>query len=421
MKLLLLCNMIPGQVRLAMGLENRGEGVWLDHVLEGILSKDNINVFFLGRHSCECSGTVSTNFRYALFEEPLPERYYVGLEKAFQKILEDYSPDVIHIWGTEYGHTLAMINACERLNMVSKAVISLQGICAFCEQHHNEGIPQSVVHSSTFRDFIRQDNLAQLARKYTQRGVLEVEALKKAQNVIGRTEWDRATSMQINPALRYFHCNETMRPPFYSGVWTYENSIPHRIFAPGWRDPSKGFHNLLKAFPEILKSYPDAVITVPGPSYYPQSFKQRLRMRAYDKYLISLTDQFGLKDKIIFLGHLSAEQMKMAFLEANVFAFPSNVENSPNTVCESMLLGVPCVSSCVGGLLKMMKHGAEGFIYQPSAEYMLAYYIGEIFRMKADAQAMGAAARAHALQTHDPEQNLNTLFLIYREIQAESK
>lgn len=416
MKLLILCNMIPGMVRTAMGQEDNGGGVWLDHVLAGLLSCEDIQIHLMARDNAAGSGQVSESFQYSLFEEPKPYVYYQNLEEQFVGVLNGFQPDVIHIWGTEYGHTLAMVNAAQRLGMIDSVVVNIQGVCAFVGNHHNEGIPHHVIHSWSLRDILRKDNLYQMSKTYDKRGKLEVQALQKARNVIGRTEWDRAVCAQVNPDLHYYHCNETMRPAFYSDMWEYEKCTKHRVFAPSWWDPSKGFHNLLRAFPEILKAYPDATITVPGDSYFPKSIKQWLRMRAYDKYLVRLTKKLGLRKKIQFMGRLSAEEMKNAFLDANVFVMPSNIENSPNTVCESMLLGVPCVSALVGGIMKMMIHGAEGFIYQPSAEYMLAYYVKEIFGMEERAESIGAAARNHAFKTHDADENLQTLLDIYKKI-----
>ena len=81
-----------------------------------------------------------------------------------------------------------------------------------------------------------------------------------------------------------------------------------------------------------------------------------------------------------------------------------------------MLLGVPCVSSDVGGVTTMMTHHKEGYVYQSTAPYMLAYYIRQVFAMEDKAASMGQQARSHAAKTHDPENNLRDLLDIYREI-----
>lgn len=70
----------------------------------------------------------------------------------------------------------------------------------------------------------------------------------------------------------------------------------------------------------------------------------------------------------------------MRYLASSVFVSVSTIENSPNSVGEAMLFGCPVVSSCVGGVLDMLEHGQEGFLYQASAPYMLAWYVGCVFR-----------------------------------------
>ena len=67
--------------------------------------------------------------------------------------------------------------------------------------------------------------------------------------------------------------------------------------------------------------------------------------------------------------------MKERFLKSNVFVSPSTIENSPNSLGEAMLLGIPCISSDVGGVKNLLKHEEEGYVYQTDAPYMLAYYV----------------------------------------------
>lgn len=81
-----------------------------------------------------------------------------------------------------------------------------------------------------------------------------------------------------------------------------------------------------------------------------------------------------------------------------------------------MLLGVPCVSSDVGGVTTMMTHNQEGYVYQSTAPYMLAYYIRQVFAMESGAEALGENARLHGSNTHDPQKNLRDLIGIYETI-----
>ena len=414
MKLLWLCNRIPGAVQEKITGKTGHSGLWVDHVLSD-LRQQGLTMHILSPGKGD-RGMLDEKCSFATFSEGLPYQYLPELESWFAKELQAFQPDVIHIWGTEYGHTLAMVNAAERAGMLEQLVVSTQGLCSYIARHYADGIPQKIRHSATFRDMIRQDNIAQQQHKFELRGRLEIQALQKVRRVIGRTDWDQACVRQINPQAVYHFCNETLREEFYEGQWRYDRCKKHRIFASSCAYPVKGFHYLLEAFAEVVKAYPDATLAVPGRSVFPSGGKEKLRQSSYQTYLAGLMEQYGLKDRVEFLGSLSAGEMKAAFLAANVFVLPSTIENSPNSLGEAMLLGVPCVASDVGGVTTMMTHREEGFVYQSTAPYMLAYYIQNVFAMAEGAEALGAAACCHARKTHDSQKNQEDLLAIYEEL-----
>ena len=414
MKLLMLCNMKPAVVQEKLTGTKQG-GLWVDHVLSALREQENLTIHVLCPGEGE-GAALDEGFSFSLFPLGQAHVYQRGLEERFGKTLADFAPDVIHIWGTEYGHTLAMVNAAEKNGLLDRVVIHIQGLCSIYAGHYAEGVPRSVQNGYTFRDLLRRDNIRAQQEKFVLRGEMEVAALKKVRHVIGRTDWDEACTCQINPEARYHFGNETLREQFFEGAWDYSKCRKHRIFAPSCAYPVKGFHYLLEAFAEVVKNYPDATLAVTGKSYFSVDPKRR---GSYQKYLAERTRELGLADKIEFLGGLSAEGMKENYLAANAFVLPSTIENSPNSLGEAMLLGVPCVASHVGGVTTMMTHGKEGYIYQSTAPYMLAHYICKVFAMEDAAAELGRAAAAHARITHDPRKNLCDLLEIYREIVGE--
>ena len=417
MKLLWLCNMMPSAVKEAITGTTGSGGLWVDHVLKDLRQLDmEIRILCPGDRQ---EGAVDDRCSYATFIRCPAHEYPKVLEVVFESELRAFQPDVIHIWGTEYGHTLAMMEAVAKIGLLDRTVISIQGLCSIYTGHYAEGVPESVQRSFTFRDLLRQDNIRQQQKKFAIRGAMEENALRKTRHVIGRTAWDKACVERLNPQAEYHFCNETLRPAFYEGRWAYESCVPHRIFASSLAYPVKGFHYLLEAMGELVKAYPDATLAVPGRSFL-QTGKDKLRQNSYEAYLSKLTRTYGLEEKIEFLGSLSAEEMKAEYLKANVFAMPSTIENSPNSLGEAMLLGVPCVAADVGGVADLMTHKTEGYVYQPSAAYMLAYSIKQIFAMEAQAAALGQAASAHACRTHDPHKNLQDLLNIYRRLAKEA-
>ena len=129
MKLLWLCNMVPGKVKEAVSGGSTGGGLWVDSVLEGLLEREGLNIRILcpGDGS---EGNVNERCSYAFFSEGLPYVYLTELETQFRGELDTFQPDVIHVWGTEYGHTLAMVNAAEKAGRLDSLVVSIQGLCS---------------------------------------------------------------------------------------------------------------------------------------------------------------------------------------------------------------------------------------------------------------------------------------------------
>lgn len=414
MKLLMLCNNAPGVVRGHISGTDAGGINWVDHVLSG-LRQQGVTVQILFRGSGG-EGALDDRCSYASFEEAPPYRYRPELEERFREEIRRFQPDVIHSWGVEYDHALAMVNAAQKEGMLPHTVASIQGLCGFLAEHYTDGIPKKTAGSWTFRDLVRRDNILCQQEKFVLRGKLEAQAVGTLRHIIGRTRWDREKTGIWNPEREYHFCNETLREPFYEGLWDYESCRRHRIFASSCSYPIKGFHYLLEALPRVLERYPDATVSVTGRSFLDGSFRGKLRRNSYEAYLAALARRYHLEDKILFLGDLDAGRMKQTFLDANVFVLSSAMENSPNALGEAMVLGVPCVAADVGGVRDMLDGEQEGFVYPAGDVDALAEHIRAVFAMEERAAAMGREARNHALQTHDPEKNLRDLMEIYEKI-----
>ena len=111
--------------------------------------------------------------------------------------------------------------------------------------------------------------------------------------------------------------------------------------------------------------------------------------------------------------------MRQAYLDADVFVLPSYCENSPNSLGEAMLLGLPCVAARAGGIPDMMSE-AEGVLYAPpGAAHGLAQALAGVLSDTQHAADLGQAARRRALETHDPAANAAALLGIYRTITGE--
>ena len=75
--------------------------------------------------------------------------------EIFFGIIEDFKPDLVHIFGTEYPHTLSMVNACEKNGI--NCVVSIQGLISQVARYLYSDLPNHVIFGTTIRNLIKGD------------------------------------------------------------------------------------------------------------------------------------------------------------------------------------------------------------------------------------------------------------------------
>lgn len=321
----------------------------------------------------------------------------------------EVKPDVVHIHGTEYSHGYAYMKACG----VENVVISIQGLKSEISSYYISGISICDIYRNiTPRDILRGTILRE-QRNFRRSAKYETAMLQMAKHIIGRTSWDRSRALAVNPDLQYHFCNEILRGEFYDGsLWHYEKCNKHTIFLSQAGYPIKGLHQLLKAMPLILRYYPDTKVRIAGSDITKSAtFNDLVHFTGYGLYIKRLIKKYHLQDKICFTGNLNAEEMKQEYLRSNVFVCPSSIENSPNSLGEAQILGVPCVASYVGGIPDMMR-GNEDNLYRFEEVEMLAEKICEVFENCGNQTNMIQVA----LSRHNADANILQLVSIYNEI-----
>lgn len=420
MKVLWLINFaIPIIESRSGNVANVNEG-WISGMLSAI-SKTNeisLSICYPQRNINDVQYNDIDNVKYIGYaQQGDPTKYNIKLKESFKRILNETTPDIIHLMGTEFPHCYSMVEACRENKIEKKLVASIQGLVSVCAGHYLNTLPSNVIYGYTIRDLIKNENQYKAAKKLEARGKYEKLTLEEIPNVIGRTDWDKACTMQLAPKASYYNNNEVLRKSFYSGKWCYEKCEKHSIFFSQATTPIKGLHIMLRALPMMKNRYPDVKLYVAGMNISGFPF---YKLSSYGKYLKDLIERQGLSENVCFTGPLAEKQMKHRFLLSNVFVSASLIENSPNSVGEAMILGVPCISSDVGGVKNLLCHEKEGFVYQTDAPYMLAYYVDKVFEMEEKATVLGENARIHASQTHCPENNAKELVEIYRRITNEN-
>ena len=414
MRVLWITNFILPIMKQQVFDTQRFSGGWIVVLAEDIVNCDDIELGIAMPAPVTNVQIISEGkFRYYLIPHRKHNRHDVYPNDC-REIVRHFKPDIIHAHGTEFPRIKTFLDVWD-----GKAVVSLQGLRTGIKPYSTGGINLAeMVLSGKPAQMLPAVIMAIQKQLYYRRKWLDLEAdiITRAQAVIGRTKWDKAHVHNINPHVNYFTCNESLRSSFY--VTTRDPSTIQRysLIKVTAQAPLKGLHHILRALALLKSQYPDVVLKVVDLPPVPCR-KMDLKMRyGYPMLIRQLIKSLELQQHITFLGQLTEKQMAHHMSISHAFVLSSSIENSPNTLGEAMMVGLPCVASYVGGVPDMATDNTEVLLYRYDDPIMLAHQISRIFESDNLAHMLTQAARKRALQTHDREANTTRMLQIYKEL-----
>ena len=104
----------------------------------------------------------------------------------------------------------------------------------------------------------------------------------------------------------------------------------------------------------------------------------------------NLAHELGVHSQVRFTGKLAPETWRHLSKEYDIFVNTTNVDNTPVSVVEAMALGLPVVSTSVGGLPYLINHEENGLLVAPGSEVQ---FVESIERLVGDPALVQALTR----------------------------
>ena len=319
---------------------------------------------------------------------------------AYLRIIDDFKPDLIQIFGSENDFGLI----CKATQV--PVVIHMQGCLP---PYHNALFPVAM----NDYDFIFSRGLSWRRRlmglrsesSFRQRAEKEIKTIQSCSYFMGRTDWDRNMVNLFHPRAAYFHCEEALRDSFFNNgkVWQPSNSTKAIIVSVISNPWYKGQDLILKTA-QLLKRFTQL--------YFEWRVYGIQDIRFYEsKYHIKAKDV-----NVRIMGTASKDELVDALCAATCYVHSSYIDNSPNSLCEAQLLGVPVLATHVGGISSLVIDGETGLLFPANAPYTLASLIQKLSQDKALCIQLSQKAREQALARHNPDAIRTRIIDVYRQI-----
>lgn len=336
-------------------------------------------------------GSLVRCVKYILTSSNKRQAYFI---REYQRVIEEFNPDVIHIFGTEQNSGLIALHTHVPI------IIHLQGLLMPCftaffppgysmrEYLMVDYIPWKMFWRwRSFVFFKKNSETERLIFKYNR-------------HFMGRTQWDRNLTSIYSPQATYDYCGEILRTIFYEPC---PRKLPEKLIITTTISNMlyKGFDVVLKCAKLLkLQMSLDFEWRVYG-NVVPCFAEKKERIKA---------DDVNVK----LMGVASPYELRQSIVTSTLYVHPSYIENSPNSVCEAQMLGCTVVAQNVGGMSSIVAHGETGILVPANDHYQMACAIRNLYNDPARNEEMGNRASEIAHLRHDKEKIVSDLLGIYK-------
>lgn len=319
------------------------------------------------------------------------------------KIINTYKPDIIQVFGTEFPY--AQVSKFIDIPIV---IHILGAVIPYVNSYYPPGVSHVGNYFSVpFWNVKRMISHFLGNWKMKSWAKIEKETWGMVSYYMGRTNWDRRLSEVLHPGRHYYCVNEALRKDFFetNHKWNYPSGGKLRLITTGCGTYWKGPDMLLKVAQILTNLDVDFEWILCGKM--PDSIKREFEKRYNTTYE---------ENHVQFVGFVNAEKLIELLCSSSVYIHTAYIENSPNSICEAQLLGVPIVSTNVGGISSFVRDGIDGYLVPANDPWQMVGAIMDLCRDKNKLNDMSKKSRSLALDRHSDDNIGTQLFSAYMQI-----
>jgi glycosyltransferase involved in cell wall biosynthesis len=132
-------------------------------------------------------------------------------------------------------------------------------------------------------------------------------------------------------------------------------------------------------------------------------------------------ERLGLGERVKFLGLASDEDLREAYIKADLFCMPGTAELQSLVTLEAMSASTPVLLADAMALPHLVRDGENGYLFTPNDSDDLAEKITRIMQLPPDQRAVMGRASRRMVEAHSMEGTLQTFEDLYRGASFEDK
>lgn len=322
--------------------------------------------------------------------------------EAGRKVIEQYQPDIIHVFGCEWPYGLLTQYTDIPL------VVHIQGsIIPYNNALYPPGYNEFTIVKAAGGNLRKDWHCLMNYNKAKSNLEMEKRVWKTVRHYMGRTSWDKALVNMLTKDATYHHVEEAVRPAFMNTQkqWQIPEDGKLRLLSIGCSSFWKGIDMILKTAHVLNEAGIDFEWNVAG------SMSNELQNVVENKEKMKFAD-----NHINILGFCSPESLIDLMCQSTLYVHTAYIENSPNSICEAQLLGMPIISTMVGGIATLVSNRIDGELFPANDPWQMANAIVALSEDVGRMKKYSENSRHHAMLRHDPLNILNQLMTCYKDL-----
>lgn len=382
-------------------------GGWISSLEDEFIKKKiDLGISFLT--SKKIRNVSSSNVKYfpiikdnSIFNKFIPKinlNSNLSYLKKCKEIIDSFKPDIIQVFGSEWFFA--------RVTLYTKipVIIHMQGslpiyyISRFPPGYSKHDFIKNSffnikkIYSYFFNDYI-----------FKIRSVNEELHLRINKYYFGRTNWDKKIVNLYNDNSKYFHCDEVLRKNFYLNKKNLRNFKSNKL-----KIVSTISNPFYKGFDLIIKTC--KILDINCDFDYEWCVFGITNSHIHLKKLNYSNQNLKIK------GIVSENELIKNLIGSDVYVHSSYIDNSPNSLCEAQILGLPIISTNVGGINSLINNYDDGILIPSNEPHMFAASLKEVFYNHNLYKKLSFNGRKRAKNRHDKNKILDSIYNAYLNI-----